>query len=72
MANAPSVTLVYLAGDSATIRARLSQREKHYMKPAMLDSQLDALEVPANAIILHIGRPPTVIVAEIIQALVDC
>lgn len=67
--NAPSVMLVYLAGDPATIQARLSQREAHYMKANMLQSQFAALEVPVNALTIDVSQKPAVIVAKIRQAL---
>ena len=69
MENAPSVMLVYLAGDPATIQARLSHRESHYMKADMLQSQFAALEVPANALTIDIDQPPEAIVARIREAL---
>ncbi len=37
---------VYIKGERAVIWERISAREGHYMKPAMLDSQLAALESP--------------------------
>lgn len=41
------VVLVYLKGDVATLLARLAGRSGHFMKSAMLDSQLATLEEPA-------------------------
>ena len=37
---------VYIKGDPEVIRDRISKREGHYMKPGMLDSQLQTLESP--------------------------
>lgn len=52
----PRVHFVYLAGDYATIEARMRRRHAHYMKAAMLRSQFDALEEPRNAIRLDVRR----------------
>lgn len=57
------VQLVYLKGSYDLIWSRMSQRENHYMKPAMLQSQFEALEEPANALVVEISDP----VEEIIQ-----
>ncbi|KAI0709551.1 carbohydrate kinase [Cerioporus squamosus] len=37
---------VYIKGDRALLQDRISRREGHYMKPGMLDSQLQTLESP--------------------------
>ncbi|KAI0373931.1 carbohydrate kinase [Pilatotrama ljubarskyi] len=37
---------VYIKGDKELIMDRISKREGHYMKPGMLDSQLQTLESP--------------------------
>jgi gluconokinase len=69
MGGTSAVSLVYLAGDRATIQARVNQREGHYMKAGMVQSQFDTLEAPANALALDIRQPPEVIIAEIRRAL---
>ncbi len=61
----PGARLVYLAGDRDLLLARLQGRSGHYMKPAMLDSQLAALEPPAGGLTLDIRQPPDALVAEI-------
>ena len=66
--NTSAITLVYLAGDPATIQARVNQREAHYMKANMVQSQFAALEVPADALTLDIQQPPEALVAKIRQA----
>jgi gluconokinase len=63
------VSLVFLSGDRALLLARLQGRPGHYMKPAMLESQLAILEPPAEALVLDVGRPPEELVAEIRRAL---
>ncbi len=42
----PSVRFLFLNGDSALIRQRLSTRQNHFMNPELLQSQLDTLELP--------------------------
>lgn len=59
--------LVYLKGDYDLLRARLSQREGHYMEPDMLKSQFEALEEPANALVVDIHLSPEEIVKKIIN-----
>ncbi len=68
----PDVRLVYLHGDEALIHARLVQRRGHYMPPALLASQLEALEPPEpdeHAIVVDIDGPPAGIIAAILRQL---
>lgn len=59
------VILVHLKGPREQLWARISARENHFMKPAMLDSQLAALEEPAGALTVNIAPPPAEIAAQI-------
>ena len=52
---AGDVRFVYLAGDRATIFARIADRTHRYMPASLLDSQFEALEVPAGALAVDIG-----------------
>ncbi len=55
------VVFVYLAGTREEIGARLRARHGHYMPAALLDSQFDALEPPAQderALEVDITPPP--------------
>ncbi len=70
MGKSSRVNLVYLAGDPATIQGRVGQRDGHYMKADMVQSQFAALEAPADALTLDIRETPEAIVAKIRQALV--
>lgn len=63
------VRYVYLRGTPELIRERLEVRQGHFMKAAMLESQLAVLEVPAGAVAVDVGRTPEEIVAEIISFL---
>ena len=58
---------VHLYGDFDLIWSRMRARQEHYMKPEMLRSQFDVLEVPSDALVIDIGKPVLAIVSEIIQ-----
>ncbi|WP_151087912.1 gluconokinase [Hymenobacter baengnokdamensis] len=60
---------VFLDGDPAVLRARLTDRQGHYMKAAMLDSQLATLERPAYGLRLSIEDTPEQLVAQAITQL---
>jgi gluconokinase len=68
-AGRPDVRFVHLKGDADLIRERLAGRRGHYMPASLLESQLAALEQPADAITVSIDAPPDAIVAEIMKAL---
>jgi gluconokinase len=68
-AGRPGVRFVHLKGDADLIRARFQGRRGHYMPASLLDSQLAALEKPADAITVGIEAPPDAIVAAIRKAL---
>ena len=51
------------------IRSRMKHRPKHFMKANMLDSQFEALEEPADAIVVDISLPSVAIVAQILARL---
>ena len=61
------VQLVYLKGSYELIWSRISQRTDHYMKPAMLKSQFETLEEPANAWIFDVSMT----VDEIVQGILE-
>lgn len=63
----PHVQLIYLKGSAELLKQRLTQRQNHYMKPEMLQSQLDTLEVPADVLQIEITETPIAIV-EIIRS----
>jgi gluconokinase len=62
---APDTALVFLSGDPAMLQTRLAQRSGHYMKPAMLESQLAILEPPGDALALDVRQTPEELVAKI-------
>ena len=57
--------LIYLKGDFKIIQERLRSRPAHYMSPELLQSQLDTLEEPSEAITIDVSQPPEVVVREI-------
>jgi gluconokinase len=59
------VKLVHLTGDPALLAARIAGRTDHFMKPAMLASQLAALETPRDALTVDIAGSPEAIVTEV-------
>ena len=66
------VRLVYLKGDFDLIAARLAVRKGHFMPPALLQSQFDALEEPdadERAIALQIDATPEEIAEEVMKRL---
>jgi gluconokinase len=62
------VKLVHLDGDYEVILQRISQRQGHFMKPEMLQSQLAALEPPKDALTLDVEDSPETLVAKIREA----
>jgi len=59
----------YLRGSEELILQRLQQRKGHFMKPEMLRSQFETLEIPTDAITIEIENQPARIVDEIISKL---
>jgi gluconokinase len=60
-----AIRFVYLSGSRETLRERLADRKGHFMNPALLESQFEALEPPKDAIRVDIEQPPPAIAAEI-------
>jgi gluconokinase len=56
------VRFVYLTADPETLGRRLASRAGHFAGPALLPSQLAALEPPADAITIDATQPPDQIV----------
>ncbi len=61
------VLLVYLRGDYELIWSRLAARQDHYMKPEMLQSQLDILEEPTDVLAMDISMSVEEIVGKILM-----
>lgn len=67
--DASRMAFVHLEGTRALLQARLEGRTGHFMSPALLDSQLAALEIPAGALRCDIAFTPHELVAQIRTAL---
>lgn len=63
---APDLILVFLDGDHDLIRQRMEERDDHFMPTTLLESQLQTLEAPENALRLDIAEPVDVLVARIL------
>jgi gluconokinase len=61
--------VVYLHGERGLIAARLEQRRHKYMPASLLDSQIAALEPPAEAIGIDVAGEPARCVDAILRAL---
>lgn len=59
------VHYVYLHGSEELIRRRLAERKGHFMDPALLRSQFEALEPPRDALRVDVTPAPEAIVTEI-------
>jgi gluconokinase len=68
LARAGDVRFVHLAGDRATIAARLADRKHRYMPSSLLDSQFAALEAPAAALVVDVSQDIDRQVAQVIAA----
>lgn len=68
LARAGDVRFVHLAGDRATIAARLAERKHRYMPSSLLDSQFAALEAPAAALVVDVSQDIDRQVAQVIAA----
>ena len=62
-------SFVFLRGGYDLIKKRMEEREDHYMKAGMLESQFEALEEPGNALLVDIGKSPDQICEVILQAI---
>ena len=61
--------VVFLDGPREVIRERLSSRKHHFMPATLLDSQLEALEVPHRALHADIIQPVDELVDELVPRL---
>ena len=53
----PDVRFALLDGDPDVLRARLARRQHEFMNPALLESQIETLERPPDAIVIDIELP---------------
>jgi len=61
---------IYLRGSRAVIGERIAARRGHFMPPALLDSQFEALEEPTPdeaAWVCDVSKPSAEIIADLVQ-----
>lgn len=68
-AGSNEVRLVYLKGTPELIKNRVAARRGHFFDPALLQSQFEALEEPADALAVDIAAAPGPIVEAIVGGL---
>lgn len=61
-----NIVWIYLSGDQNLIRARIEQRQGHYMNSILLASQFKDLEIPEYGIHIDISQSPEKIITEIL------
>ena len=66
---AESYRFVLLSAPVAVLNARMHNRPSHFMNPDLLQSQLDTLELPADALHIDTTQPPEAVAREILDAL---
>jgi gluconokinase len=64
---AGTVTFVLLDAPKAVLAERLAERKHEYMNPKLLDSQLETLEPPSDALRIVNDRTPEEIVSQILE-----
>lgn len=60
---------VFLYGSTALLTERLNSRKGHYFDTRLLDSQLEALELPDYGWVIDVQSSPNEIVSDILQKL---
>lgn len=68
LAETAEVQVVYLRASYDLCCQRLTERRGHYMPVSLLASQFEALEEPANALVMDAGLPVQAIVEQILSA----
>ena len=61
------IAVIHLAGSYELIWLRMNARVGHFMKPEMLKSQFDDLEVPRNAFVVDVSIPLDQVLDTIVQ-----
>lgn len=67
----PSVAFVALVAPPDVLEARIETRVGHFAGPDLLPSQLDALELSDDLIVIEAIHPVDTVIAEILRALGD-
>ncbi|WP_207431013.1 decarboxylating NADP(+)-dependent phosphogluconate dehydrogenase [Sabulibacter ruber] len=64
---ASPLKIIYLHGEEDVLRSRLGNRKGHFMTDVLLQSQLQTLEIPQEALHLNIVHTPEELVTQIMQ-----
>ena len=67
----PRVRVVHLTADLRLIRERVERRTGHFMPAELLESQVAALEVPRDALVVDVADPPERVVDRIMASLAE-
>lgn len=67
--NPQQVFFFYLKADLSLVHHRLEQRQDHFMKPEMADSQFKILEEPVDAAVFDAEPAPEIIVDQMITVI---
>ena len=65
----PRVRFVYLSASKELLRSRLESRVGHFMPASLLESQIETLEEPENAIRIEVSADPKALAAQIAERL---
>lgn len=68
-AGVPGLRFVHLTGRRELIAERLAARQHRYMPASLLASQFDALEPPADAVVVDVAAPLDQVVAAALRGL---
>lgn len=61
-----NVEFVVLSGPPELLRERIESRTGHYAPASLLESQIEALEIPTDAMVMGVKRPPEAVAASIL------
>ena len=61
-----AAVFIFLHGSHELLADRIKQRSGHYMPPGLLQSQLETLEIPTDALALNVIESPNTLVDRII------
>ena len=64
-----SVEFVVLSGPPELLRERIEARTDHFAPASLLPSQIEALEIPTDSIVIGVDREPAAVAANVIVAL---
>ncbi|WP_114285906.1 gluconokinase [Candidatus Halocynthiibacter alkanivorans] len=73
-AHVHNTSFICLVGDRDLIAKRLQARKDHYMSPALLDSQIATLELPAsdeNSIVIDVAGTPEQVNDRVVKTILE-